>query len=50
MKRDMDLIRELMLKFESFPMEPGDNVHITPDNPGVRLTATASTRLTTTCP
>jgi len=37
MKRDMDLIRELMLKLESFPMEPGDNVHITPDNPDVQV-------------
>jgi hypothetical protein len=37
MKRDIDLIRELMLKLESFPMEPGDNVHITPDNPGVQV-------------
>jgi hypothetical protein len=37
MKRDMDLIRELTLKLESFPMEPGDNVHITPDHPDVQV-------------
>jgi hypothetical protein len=33
MKRDMDLIRELMLKLESLPMEYGDNVHIAPGSP-----------------
>jgi hypothetical protein len=32
MKRDMDLIRELMLKLEELPVGPGDNVHIQPDN------------------
>ncbi|RSB73649.1 DUF2513 domain-containing protein [Burkholderia multivorans] len=32
MKRDMDLIRELMLKLESLPMEYGDNVHIAPNS------------------
>jgi hypothetical protein len=37
MKRDMDLIRELMLKLESLPMEYGDNVHVTPDSPAVHV-------------
>ena len=37
MKRDMDLIRELMFKLESFPMGPGDNVHITPDDLAVQV-------------
>jgi Hypothetical protein (DUF2513) len=32
MKRDMDLIRELLLKFESWPMERGDVVHVTPED------------------
>lgn len=32
MKRDMDLIRELMLKLEELPVGPGDNVHIQPEN------------------
>lgn len=31
MKRDMDLIRALLLKLEALPMQPGDVVHITPD-------------------
>jgi hypothetical protein len=35
MKRDIDVIRELMLKLESLPMEYGDNAHIAPDSPGV---------------
>ncbi|WP_256701311.1 DUF2513 domain-containing protein [Caballeronia sordidicola] len=33
----MDLIRELMLKLESLPMEYGDNVHIAPDTPAVHV-------------
>ncbi|ARL86692.1 DUF2513 domain-containing protein [Burkholderia pseudomallei] len=37
MKRDMDLIRELMLKLESLPMEYGDNIHIAPDNSAVQV-------------
>src|SRR5258708_4454760 len=32
-KRDMDLIRALLLNLESSPMERGDNVHIQPDDP-----------------
>jgi hypothetical protein len=35
MKRDMDLIRELMLKLEDLPVGPGDNVHILPANGGL---------------
>jgi Hypothetical protein (DUF2513) len=31
MKRDMDLIRELLLKLEALPLRPGGIVHITPD-------------------
>ena len=31
MKRDMDLIREIMLKLEAWPMEMGDAVVMTPD-------------------
>src|SRR5271157_2764899 len=31
LKRDMDLIRELLLKLESWPMERGDVVPISPD-------------------
>jgi hypothetical protein len=31
MKRDMDLIRELLLKLEALPMRPGGIVSITPD-------------------
>jgi hypothetical protein len=31
MKRDMDLIRELLLRLESLPLRPGSIVHITPD-------------------
>jgi len=37
MKRDMDLIRELMLKLESLPMEYGDNVPIPPDTAAVQV-------------
>jgi hypothetical protein len=32
MKRDMDLIREIMLKLEAWPMEMGDAVVMTPDD------------------
>jgi hypothetical protein len=32
MKRDMDLVRELLLKLESWPMERGDVVPISPDD------------------
>jgi hypothetical protein len=35
MKRDMDLIRELMLKLEDLAVGPGDNVHILPANGGL---------------
>lgn len=37
MKRDMGLIRELMLKLESLPTEYGDNVHIAPGNSAVQV-------------
>lgn len=33
MKRDMDLIRELLLKLESWPMGRGDVVPIPPESP-----------------
>ena len=33
MKRDMDLIRVLLLKLENWQMERGDNVHIRPNDP-----------------
>ena len=28
MKRDMDLIRELLLKLEALPLRPGDIAHV----------------------
>ena len=31
MKRDMDLIRELLLKLEALPLQLGESVHLTPD-------------------
>jgi len=31
MTRDMDLIRELLLKLEALPLRPGSILHITPD-------------------
>jgi len=31
MQRDMDLIRELLLKLEALPMRPGEIINITPD-------------------
>jgi hypothetical protein len=34
MKRDMDLIRELLLKLEFWPMERGDVVSIIPEDKG----------------
>ncbi|KWA05641.1 hypothetical protein WL26_23915 [Burkholderia cepacia] len=37
MKRDMDLIRELMLKLEALPMRPGGIVHITPNAEEVQV-------------
>ena len=33
MKRDMDLVRELLLKLESWPTGRGDNVIIQPSDP-----------------
>ncbi len=38
MKRDMDLVRELMLKLENIPLATGDNVHILPDSPVILVT------------
>jgi hypothetical protein len=35
--RDMDLIRELLLKLESLPIRPGGIAHITPDAEEVRV-------------
>lgn len=37
MKRNMDLIRELMLKLESLPMNAGDLTHIPPDHPAMAI-------------
>src|ERR1700730_4899614 len=37
MKRDMDLIRELLLKLEALPMCPGGIVHIMPDATEVQV-------------
>lgn len=37
MKRDMDLIRELLLKLESLPMRMGGIVVITPDAEEVQV-------------
>jgi DNA-binding transcriptional ArsR family regulator len=37
MKRDMDLIRELLLKLEEYPKALEDVVHITPDAPGIQV-------------
>ncbi len=39
MKRDMDLIRELLLKLESWPVERGDMVPISPDAADIGNTA-----------
>lgn len=37
MKRDMDLIRELLLKLEALPMRPGGVVHLPPDATEVQV-------------
>lgn len=37
MKRDMDLIRELLLKLEAIPMRQGDVFHIMPDDAEIRV-------------
>jgi len=37
MKRDMSLIRELLLKLEGLPLRRGDNWHITPDSPAISI-------------
>ncbi|MDR7008938.1 DUF2513 domain-containing protein [Paraburkholderia strydomiana] len=37
MKRDMDLIRELMLKLEALPVSPGSTVHLAPDSREVQV-------------
>lgn len=36
-KRDIDLIRELMLKLEGMPLEYGDNIHLLPDDYRIRI-------------
>ncbi|NQE51859.1 DUF2513 domain-containing protein [Herbaspirillum rubrisubalbicans] len=36
-KRDMDLIRELLLKLEAWQMEPGDVFSINPDDPEIAV-------------
>ena len=37
MTRNMDLIRELLLKLEALPLRPGSIVHITPDAEEVQV-------------
>lgn len=37
MKRDMDLIRELLLRLEAFPMERGAVVFISPDDEDIAV-------------
>ena len=37
MKRDMDLIRELMLKLEAFPIRAGGTAHIQPSDEAVTV-------------
>jgi hypothetical protein len=37
LKRDMDLVRELLLKLESLPMEPGDALTLMPESPAVAI-------------
>ncbi len=37
MRRDMDLIRELLLKLEALPMGPGDIFHMMPDDEEIRI-------------
>jgi hypothetical protein len=37
MKRDMDLIRELLLKLEALPLRRGESVHITPGWEGIAV-------------
>jgi Hypothetical protein (DUF2513) len=37
MKRDMDLIRELLLKLEALPLQRGASAHITPNWEGIAV-------------
>lgn len=37
MKRDMDLIRELLLKLEALKMRPGDVVHMMQDDDEIKI-------------
>jgi hypothetical protein len=37
MKRDMDLIRELMLRLEALPVAPGSTLHLAPDSREVQV-------------
>ncbi len=37
MRRDMDLIRELLLKLEALPIGPGDIFHMMPDDEEIRI-------------
>lgn len=37
MRRDMDLIRELLLKLEALPMTTGSVVHMMPDDDEIRV-------------
>lgn len=35
MKRDMDLVREMLLRLEAWPLDLGDAVVISPQDPGI---------------
>lgn len=37
MRRDMDLIRELLLKLEALPVRTGSVVHVVPDDEEIRI-------------
>lgn len=41
MRRDMDLIRELLLKLEAISMTPGSVVHMMPDDEEIRVDGVA---------
>ena len=45
MKRDMDLIRELLLKLENLPMQPGHTILIMPGDPRLLCRAIPTMRL-----
>ena len=37
MERDMDLIRELLIKLEAYPLEMGGAVTLTPESPSLAI-------------